>query len=115
MIGSCSFVTSGQKRMDPLTYLLRIDRFDRAILVVAQLCYFHVALTGYSIGQRAVVIEEIPPALKFDDGMVSRPSKARIQDVAPERKGSHWVRPGGIGNEVCVPSGIGEVVEPVIF
>ena len=64
---------------------VRVDGLDGAVGAVLQLGHLDVAQVRLPARQLAVVVEEVPLALEFDDRVVVRPAEHRLQDLASIR------------------------------
>lgn len=65
--------------------------------------------------QLTIVIEEVSPVIKLDDRVVSCPSQNGLENASAVRERTHWALAGPVAEEVCVASGVGEVVGVILL
>jgi hypothetical protein len=77
---------------------MRINGLDVnvALLVVEDLPCLYTTQVVLASGQRRVVVEEVPSALKLNNGVMSGPANHRLQDGTTLSERTVWAVANGI-------------------
>ena len=86
---------------------VRIHGADRAVRIVVDFCVFHATLVVKPLGERTVMIEQIPFLPHLYDGVVSRPPDNRCKKLPFIDKWAIGCLPYRIDQIMCVSCGIG--------
>jgi hypothetical protein len=86
------------KNIGIIKYMRMISGLDVnvALLVVEDLSRLNTTQVVLASRQRRVVIEEIPSALKLDNGVVGSPANHRLQDGTTLSERTVWAVANGI-------------------